>query len=55
MVECSRVMLSQVESSRTMVECSISTVECGRDKYSQVEQRYSVLESSRAKESHGRV
>ena len=38
-----------------MVECSRSTVECSRDKYSQVEQWYSVVESSRDKESHGRV
>ena len=38
-----------------MVECSRAMVECSRDKESQIEQLYSVVESSRAKESHGRV
>ena len=38
-----------------MVECSRAMVESSRDKYSQIEQWYSVVESRRAKESHGRV
>ena len=35
-----------------MGECSRAMVECSREK---VEQLYSVVQSSKAKESHGRV